>query len=127
MKRVIAPFALLLLGTVVPAGAQRLDAKGEGARFDAAILAGHAQAYAIAGLRSVTKAVTTGCATHLISGKEDWTIDWRSATIDDESSPSNLDVTMGSPDNVFSLKFGDRTKLGAARLAGRHLGAACAR
>lgn len=125
MKIHLAVFGAILLGAAVPADAQRGDVKAEGARFDAAVIAGHAQAYGIAGPMTVARATTVGCTTHLLSGKEDWTIDWTSASIDDESSASDLDVTMGRPDAVFVLHFVDRTKLSAARLAGRHLAAGC--
>ncbi len=125
MKGLVASFVMVVLGTAVPAQAQRFDAKVEGARFDAAIVAGRAKAYGMTGPRIVAKSVTSRCQTHLISGKEDWTIDWTSASISDLTKGATLMVSMG-PTQDFALDFADRAQLRIARSAGEHLAAACA-
>jgi hypothetical protein len=78
----------------------------------------------MAGPRVVTKAITARCQTHLISGKEDWTIDWKSSSISDLTKGATLMVSMG-PTQDFALDFADRSQLRLARTAGEHLAAAC--
>ncbi len=127
MKYRVATSFLLLAGVASASHAQRVDPRAAGARLDGAIVAGRAQAFGIAGPRTVTRSSTSACTTHLVAGKESWDIDWKTATIDDESSATDLDITMGRPDAVFALSFGDRTQLRAARLAAKQLAAACAK
>ncbi len=108
MRRGAILFGVFLIAVAAPSQAQRADLKAEGAHLDAALIAGQARAPAMQGTGRLTKVSTIGCSTHLIAGKEDWTIDWKAASVNPASTPKVLKVLMdrNQPDQEFWITFG---------------------
>jgi hypothetical protein len=124
MKFVIETAALFLLATAIPASAQHVDVKSDGARLDAAVAAGRAKVLAINGVWTPAKTTTSGCTTHVMWGKEDMPIDWKAVTLSDDGTPSMLMISMG-PTQDFAVRFSNAAALRTARSVAVHLITAC--
>lgn len=121
-------FALVVLLAAAAPGqaANSTPAKVDAAKFDAAVIAGHATILSLAGRAPVLKATTTGCVTHLKTAKDDFEIDWSSSTINDALTKGPTLTISEGPTQDFAIDFGVRTQIPVARAAGEHLSAACA-
>lgn len=125
MKYKFTLLALIALGVSVPAYAEHVNRKDQGERFDSAVISGGATVYGASGPKSVSRAITSGCVTQLYAGKDIWEIDWTTSTIENGTPGTKLDITMGRPDVVFSLQFGDGAKLRSALAPARALDSSC--
>lgn len=120
---------LLLLAAALGAAPAAATAPGaDGARFAAALLAGKARVPALNGTGALTAATSTGCTTHLVAGREDWTIDWKAASISPASTATTLKILLdrNNPDQEFWLRIGNPAQGRIARTAGSGLIGACA-
>ena len=118
------PFAaLIVFALATPAFAQG-GAVAEGGRFDGAIKAGHVTIDGGPGLLLITRSTTARCKTHLVSAKDDWTIDWTTQSVAGDSTAKVLMIEMG-PDMEMGLNFASTPQLRVAKLAGQHLASAC--
>jgi hypothetical protein len=128
MCRTVTAGILVFIAAAIAGPAPAAVAGADGARFAAALLAGHARAPALHGTGVLTQAASAGCSTHLAAGREDWTIDWKAASISPASTASTLKILLdrNNPDQEFWLRIGTPAEGKIALSAAMHLIQACA-